>query len=122
MTKVRRWCLADRLLPPGSDQPLSGGRLQLLDRQLTAADLHQLQRVWRRNTRGDYWVLDRTSHELRQLGGDAPESSLMFAKLSPNTPQVAYVRDRNIYIENLLDHSIRQLTHTETPHDHQRNL
>ena len=25
------------------------------------------KRVWRRNTRGDYWVLDRSSHELTQL-------------------------------------------------------
>src|SRR6185295_17261051 len=39
------------------------------------------QRVWRENTRGDYWVLDRASGKLRQLGGkDAPESSLMYAK------------------------------------------
>ena len=38
------------------------------------------ERVWRDNTRGDYWVLDLGSGSLRQLGGDAPESTLMFAK------------------------------------------
>jgi len=41
-------------------------------------------KVWRLNTRGDYWVLDRRTGTLRQLGGrDAPPSSLMYAKLSP---------------------------------------
>src|SRR5262245_5965630 len=35
------------------------------------------QRVWRQNTRGDYWVLDRRTGALKQLGGDAPAASLM---------------------------------------------
>ena len=50
------------------------------------------KRVWRQNTRGDYWVLDRASRELRKLGGDAPPSSLMFAKFAPVGSLVAYVR------------------------------
>jgi dipeptidyl-peptidase-4 len=68
------------------------------------------ERVWRSNTRGDYWVLDRSARQLRQLGGDAAPSSLMFAKFSPDGRHVAFVRERNIYVEDLLDHSIRQLT------------
>ena len=42
------------------------------------------RRVWRENTRGDYWLLDRSARTLRKIGGAAPESSLMFAKLSPD--------------------------------------
>ena len=68
------------------------------------------QRVWRANTRGDYWVLNRTTNELRQLGGDCEPASLMFAKLSPKGTHVAYVRDQNIFLEGLSDHSIRPLT------------
>ena len=49
------------------------------------------QRVWRTNTRGDYWVLDRTSHELNKLGGDAPPASLMHAKFSPDGSRVAFM-------------------------------
>ena len=41
------------------------------------------KKVWRLNTRGDYWVLDLASGHLKKLGGDAPESTLMFAKFSP---------------------------------------
>jgi len=68
-------------------------------------------RVWRQNTRGDYWVLDRPSGKLRKLGGDAPASSLMFAKFSPDGSKVAYVRANNIYAEDVVTGQITQLTH-----------
>ncbi|MBP90838.1 MAG: S9 family peptidase [Planctomycetaceae bacterium] len=73
------------------------------------------KRVWRRNTRGDYWVLDRSSHEITKLGGEAQPSSLMFAKFSPDGKKVAYVRDNDIFVEELSTHHIKQLTHRETP-------
>src|SRR5262249_19346 len=38
------------------------------------------KKVWRRNTRGDYWVLDVKTGKLRKLGAGWPESTLMFAK------------------------------------------
>ena len=66
--------------------------------------------VWRDNTRGDYWVLDRKSGRLFQLGGDAPESSLMFAKFSPAGGRVGYVRENNIFVEDLESGAITQLT------------
>jgi len=73
------------------------------------------KRVWRRKTRGDYWVLDLSSHDLRKLGGDASSATLMFAKFAPDSNRVAYVRERNIYVEDLLSGDIAQLTQTETP-------
>ena len=42
------------------------------------------KRVWRYDTRGDYWVYDITAKTLKQLGKGLPESSLMFAKFSPD--------------------------------------
>jgi len=40
------------------------------------------QRVWRRNTRGDYWAWSRRTGMLRKLGGpDAPESSWEIKRL-----------------------------------------
>jgi dipeptidyl-peptidase-4 len=69
------------------------------------------RRVWRQNTRGDYWVLDTAAGTLKKLGGDAPEASLMFAKFSPDGNRVAYVRGNNIYVEQLADGRRIQLTH-----------
>ncbi len=69
------------------------------------------KRVWRRNTRGDYWVLNRSNGKLQKLGGKAKESTLMFAKISPaNSNQVAYVREKNVYVEDLETGKIRALT------------
>jgi len=66
--------------------------------------------VWRQNTRGDYWVLDLKSGALRKLGGDAPPSSLMFAKFSPDGTKVAYVRANNIYVEDIVSSKTLPLT------------
>lgn len=68
------------------------------------------KKVWRLNTRGDYWVLDLASGNLKKLGGDAPESSLMFAKFSPDGTSVAFVRANNIYVQDLATDQIRALT------------
>ncbi len=69
------------------------------------------QPVWRLNTRGDYWVLDRASGRLRQLGGNqAKPSTLMFAKFSPDGGKVAYVRENNLYVEDLASGTITPLT------------
>ncbi len=69
------------------------------------------QRVWRQNTRGDYWVLNRKTGALKKLGGpNAPPSSLMYAKFSPAGDRVAYVRQGNLYVERLSDGAITALT------------
>lgn len=70
------------------------------------------KRVWREDTRGDYWVLDLTTKKLAQLGKNRPASSLMFAKFSPDGAQVAYVSERNIYVENLATGKAKPLTST----------
>src|SRR6202046_2064458 len=66
--------------------------------------------VWRQNTRGDYWVLDLKSVALTKLGGEAPASSLMFAKFSPDGTKAAYVRSNNIYVEDIASGKILPLT------------
>ncbi|MHC4433086.1 MAG: DPP IV N-terminal domain-containing protein, partial [Planctomycetota bacterium] len=69
------------------------------------------KRVWRRNTRGDYWVLDLATSKLQKLGGDVEPSTLMFAKFSPDGKRVAYVHRKNLYVQDLKDLRITQLTH-----------
>jgi dipeptidyl-peptidase 4 len=68
------------------------------------------KKVWRANTRGDYWLYEMNSGKLTKLGGDAPESSLMFATISPDSSRVAYVRANNLYVEDLSTGRIVQLT------------
>ncbi|MGN7203979.1 S9 family peptidase [Pedobacter sp. SAFR-022] len=68
------------------------------------------KKVWRYNTRGDYYVADLSSGAVKQLGKNMPASSLMFAKFSPDGGQVAYVSKHNLYVEDLASSSIKALT------------
>ena len=91
---------------PGQDVPATGSGLDIDDYEWSADGKRLLiftntGKVWRDNTRGDYWVLDLGSGKLTQVGGKSPASSLMFAKFSPDGSRVAYVRDNNIYVEHL---------------------
>ena len=70
----------------------------------------ETKKVWRLNTRGDYWVLDLPGGVLKKVGGDVPASSLMFAKFSPDASRVAYVRANNIYVEDLKTGAVKALT------------
>jgi dipeptidyl-peptidase-4 len=68
------------------------------------------KRVWRYDTRGDYWVLNLNEGSLRQVGKGLPESSLMFAKFSPDGKRVAYVSENNLYVEEVASGKRVQLT------------
>ncbi len=101
---------ARRLIPAGATAPLDiddyvwgpGDTLLLV--------FTNTRKVWRRNTRGDYWVLNLKGGALKKLGGSGPEATLMYAKFSPSGDRVAYVRRGNIYVERLADGTITRLT------------
>jgi len=102
---------ADALVPEGDDDPLKISRYSFSDDLTLVLIYTNSKRVWRSNSRGDYWVLNRKENTLHQLGGEESKpSSLMFAKLSPDGRHAAYVRGPNIFLENLADHTIRALT------------
>jgi dipeptidyl-peptidase-4 len=101
---------ASRLVPEGTSSPME------IDDYTWSSDKQRLlvftntKKVWRKNTRGDYWVLNMKSWKLQKLGRDAKTSTLMFAKFSPDGKRVAYVRENNIYVEDLQNGEILQLT------------
>lgn len=68
------------------------------------------KRVWRSNTKGDYWIFDMNDKSLKQIGKTMPPSSLMFAKISNDKKYVAYVSGFNLYKEDLTTGKITQLT------------
>lgn len=70
------------------------------------------KKVWRYDTRGDYYVYDVNKKTARKLGGKLPASSLMFAKLNPDGSKVAYVDyfNHNLYVEDVNTGIVKQLT------------
>jgi dipeptidyl-peptidase-4 len=101
---------ASKLIPPNDKSPLKIDDYAWPKDKSRVLIFTNTAQVWRRNTRGDYWVLDLKSGALQKLGGDVPASSMLFAKFSPDGTRVAYVRANNIYVEELAGGKITQLT------------
>ncbi len=101
---------AAQLVPEGATGPLEiqdyewspdGSRLLIYTNS---------QRVWRFNSRGDYWVMDRETGALRQLGADRPASSLMYGKFDPSGRRFAYVSENDLYVEDIATGQTTRLT------------
>ncbi|MEZ4902853.1 MAG: DPP IV N-terminal domain-containing protein [Spirosomataceae bacterium] len=101
---------ATQLTPKGQTQPLNVRSYTFTGNGRKVLIYTNTQRVWRYDTRGDYWVLDLDKNTLTQLGKGRPESSLMFAKFSPDAKKVAYVSKNNVFAEDLATGKITQLT------------
>lgn len=99
-----------QLTPAGATAPLEIEHLSWSDDGQRVLVFTNTHRVWRTNSRGDYWLLDRRGGRLKKIGGDAPEASLMYAKFSPDAAKVAYVRQNDIYVEDLTSGTITRLT------------
>jgi dipeptidyl-peptidase 4 len=101
---------AKLLIPAGEQKPLPIDDFTFSKDESKVLIYTNSQRVWRQNTRGDYWALDLKSKKLQKLGGDAVPSTLQFAKFTPDNQNVTYVRANNLYVESLADGKITPLT------------
>ncbi len=101
---------AKALVPPGDSVPLAIEGYAWSPDLGTVLIFTNSQPVWRTNTRGDYWAFERATGRLHKLGGPAQLSTLMFAKFSPDGRRVGYVRENNLYVEDLATGALTQLT------------
>jgi dipeptidyl-peptidase-4 len=101
---------AGSLIPPGDSTPLTIEAFTFSHDESKVLIFTNSTRVWRSNTKGDYWVFDLVNRKLSRLGAQFPGSSLMFAKFSNDNQTVAFVYNFNIYAEHYADGSIVQLT------------
>ncbi len=99
-----------KLIPEGKEKPLRISNYKWSDDLSRLLIFTNTERVWRSHTRGDYWVYNLIENKLYQLGSELPESSLMFAKFTPDGKKAAYVRKHNIYVQDLESMEVTQLT------------
>lgn len=90
---------AEKLIPTGAKEPLAVHGYELSKDLDIVLIFTNSAKVWRQNTRGDYWTFRRSTGKLAKLGGDVKPATLMFAKLSPDGARVGYVRENNLYVE-----------------------
>ena len=104
----------EALIPAGSSTPLNVQSFQVSPDGNNLLLFANTKRVWRVNTKGDYWVFNKNTKKLTQLGKGLVEASLMFAKFSPDGKKVAYVSKHNIYIEDLANNKLNKITNDGT--------
>ena len=102
---------AAQLTPEGAKEPLAISALSWSKDNQRVVIFTNTRRVWRTNSRGDYWLLDRKTGKLKKLAGDAPEASLMYAKFNPEATKIAYMKNNDIYVEDLASGESQRLTH-----------
>lgn len=101
---------AQELIPEGMTEPVRIEDFSLSADESKVLIFTNSRRVWRSNTKGDYWVYDFDTGKLKQMGAGFSPSSLMFAKFSDDNKYVGYVHDFNIYQEDFKTGKVSQLT------------
>ena len=97
-------------VPEGADEPLRIEDYTWSDDKSKLVIYTNSRRVWRRNTRGDYWLLDVAAGTIRQLGKGLEPARMMYGKLSPAGDRFAYVYYNNLYVEDVATGERHQLT------------
>ncbi len=96
------------LVLPGEREPIAIEEYSFSSDRRKLLIFTNSARVWRQNTKGEYFVWD---FNRRQLTPASTRSGYqMFAKLSYDGTQVAFVRDNNIFVTNLRTGEERALT------------
>lgn len=98
------------LTPKGKTAPIAIRSFAFSDDGKKVLIYTNTKKVWRYDTRGDYWVANLSTKTLKQIGSSRPASSLMFAKFSPDASKVAYVSGHNIFTEGLASGKVSKLT------------
>ncbi len=101
---------ARRLIPSGEKAPLDIKDYSWSPHKMKLVIFTNTNRIGRKGIQGDYWVLDLSSWNLRQLGGDAEPGTLMAARFSPDGRKIGYIREHNLFVEDLFTSEITQLT------------
>jgi dipeptidyl-peptidase-4 len=101
---------AKQLIPENETKPLAISNYEWSDDNSKLLIFTNTRRVWRYNTRGDYWVLNLKTGKLQQIGKSIEATTLMFAKFSPDASKVAFVSKQNIYVEDLSSGVVKQIT------------
>lgn len=101
---------AATMTPQGGDKPLKIDDYQWSEDGRYVLVFTNTKKFRRYKSLGDYWLLNLEIGQLRQIAPDADPSTLMYAKFSPDSQYVAFVREHNIYLESVDGSASKQLT------------
>ena len=96
------------LVPPGDSTPITIESYEFSPDGTKLVIFTNSVRVWRQNTRGEYYVWDLRERRLTPVGQEP--GLQQFAKFSPDGKYVGFVRDNNIFVTEIKNRRERQLT------------
>ncbi len=114
-SQARKVLIARQELAPQGGTPLTVRLFHFSNDGKQVLIFTNTQKVWRLDTRGDYYVFNLASRQLQQLGAELPPRSLMFAKFSPDGTKAAYVSQNELFVENLATRQVTALTNDRKP-------
>lgn len=103
-----------------SDTLLTGGQLEKAGNRIVIADYElgkgeknillstDIERIYRHSTIAQYYVWNREKKTMTPIMGD---EKVLYATFSPDGNSVAFVFKGNLYIRNLIDGKLTQITH-----------
>ena len=101
---------AQLLVPEGAENPLEIKDYAWSDDGQYLLVSTNTVKFRRLESLGDYWLLTLSNSDLRQIAPNVTPSSLMYAKFSPDSANIAYMFENNLYIESVEGGLTKQLT------------
>ena len=101
---------AGHLVPDGVDKALEIKDYSWSDDGQFMLISTNTKKFRRKESLGDYWLLNLEDWSLRQVGVAAEPATLMYAKFSPDSQHIAYMYANNIYVESIDGQSVEAMT------------
>ncbi len=87
------------LIPPGDSQPIDMGSFEFCDDESRLLFATNTEDIYRYSSKSDYYIYDRATKQLHPLSKNGKQR---LATFSPDGSKVAFVRDNNLFISNLI--------------------
>ncbi len=96
-----------KLVPPGEAFALAFSSYVLSPDETKVLLATELEPIYRRSTKAYYYIYDITRDDFKALASGEKQS---YATFSPNGSHVAFVRNNNLFIVDLANMSLKQIT------------
>jgi dipeptidyl-peptidase-4 len=90
---------AGDLIPPGDSQPIEMGSFEFSDDESRMLFATNTEDIYRYSSKSDYYIFDRATRQLASLSKNGMQR---LATFSPDGSKVAFVRDNNLFISDLI--------------------
>jgi dipeptidyl-peptidase-4 len=104
---LRTIVTAGALVPPGDSVPIDMGSFEFSDDETKILFADDEEPIYRRSSKANYYILDLGSGKLMPLSGEGKQR---LASFSPDGSQVAFVRDNNLFVKDLVSGKEVQFT------------